>query len=332
MNSYRAALRALHLYTPPNVRKGHVPYRTAPLPEKSETLEFRFYAIIKSWMEEDIIEATVRNLFVQGVDGVFLVDQSSTDSTVERAVAAGATVAEIFDRPVFDQRFVQTLMNAVVAKESLRCGERHVWWIYVDPDEFPEGPDGMSIREYLSTLDRTFRIIGARVMNHLPDKKPGYVTGFHPIDFQPMYYALKPWKHWTCEHWKHPLQRFDRYQQFLQCETGAHNALWGGWRTESEPPGGIVVHHFQYRDEAVTRARLQRLSEPREDKAPQQTKGLGLFEERVQQLDAIYAGRWDRIQTDTKAPTGPIRPWPHLERVRRWYSTTDLPDSVRQPA
>ena len=75
----------LHLYTPPNVRKGHVPYRTAPLPAKAETLaEFRFFAIIKSWMEEDIIEATVRNLFVQGVDAVYLVDQASTDSTVSR--------------------------------------------------------------------------------------------------------------------------------------------------------------------------------------------------------------------------------------------------------
>ena len=171
------------------------------------------------------------------------------------------------------------------------------------------------------------------VRNHLPDKKPEYISGFHPIDFQPMCYALEPWKHWTCEHWKHPLQRFDRYQPFLQCETGADNALWGGWRSESEPPGGIVLHHFQYRAEGVEdRARLRRLSEPREDNAPQRSKGDGLFEDRLRQLDAIYEGRWDRIQTDTRVPPRVISPWPNLKQVRRWYSTTELPDSVIVPA
>ena len=47
-------------------------------------------------MEEDVVEATVRNAFAQGVEAVYVVDNASTDATVERAVAAGATFVESF--------------------------------------------------------------------------------------------------------------------------------------------------------------------------------------------------------------------------------------------
>ena len=50
---------------------------------------------------------------------------------------------------MFDGRLVQPLMNAVVARESLRSRADHVWWLYLDTDEFPEGPSGLTIREYL---------------------------------------------------------------------------------------------------------------------------------------------------------------------------------------
>jgi len=50
-------------------------------------------------MEEDVVEATVRNAFAQGAEAVYLVDNASTDATVARAEAAGATVAEIFATP-----------------------------------------------------------------------------------------------------------------------------------------------------------------------------------------------------------------------------------------
>ena len=43
---------------------------------------FPAFAVIKSWMDEDIIEATVRNAIVQGADAVYLVDNASTDATI----------------------------------------------------------------------------------------------------------------------------------------------------------------------------------------------------------------------------------------------------------
>ena len=52
---------------------------------------------------------------------------------------AGATVAEVYQTEAFDGRLVQPLVNAVVARESLRSGADHVWWMLLDSDEVPGG-------------------------------------------------------------------------------------------------------------------------------------------------------------------------------------------------
>ena len=68
----------------PARRTGHVGHEDNP--DHPLLLDdFRLFAVIKSWMDEDIIEATVRNAFVQGADAVFLVDNASTDATLARA-------------------------------------------------------------------------------------------------------------------------------------------------------------------------------------------------------------------------------------------------------
>ncbi len=105
----------------------------------------------------------------------------------------------------------------------MRSGAAHVWWLYLDSDEFSEGPDGMSVREYLATLDRRFRVVGANYVNHVPHSKPEYLPGFHPIDFQPLCYDFVParWPPCALGHWKHPLQRFDRLGHFLLSNDGA---------------------------------------------------------------------------------------------------------------
>jgi hypothetical protein len=289
---------------------------------------FRFFAIVKTWMDEDIVEAIVRNATAQGVEATFVVDNGSTDATVLRAQEAGATVAEVFDTPAFDGPLAQTLMNAVVARESLRSGAEHVWWLYLDSDEFPEGPSGLSLREYLATLDRRFRVVGSACVNHLPTAKPEFIPGFHPIDFQPNCYEFEP--RWTpiCgqRHWKHPLQRIDRGAHFIVNRAGAH---WGICPDELiEPEGGIVTHHFQYRDEALTRAKLDLTCGPGSRRtALYGGSGQDGFNRRLRSLDAVYAQAWDDVEIEagtTLAATDGPRPWPALTSVRRWYSTTDL--------
>jgi len=283
-------------------------------------------------MDEDIIEATVKNAYVQGADVVYLVDNGSSDETLHRAVAAGAVVAEVYETDAFDGRLVQPLVNAVVVRESLRCGSEHVWWLLLDSDEFPEGPLGLSVREYLQGLDRQFRVVGASFMNHVPSGKPEYVEGFHPIDFQPLCYAFEPANHQPCSlgHWKHPLQRFDRHGQFVLSNEGAHM----GFASERlvEPSRGIVVHHFQYRDEAVTRAKLDLVCGPASQRGRvHESAGFTGFSRRLRSVDAVYSQRWaamevppNRKQTrGTWSSSRHPAPWPDLEAVRRWYPLED---------
>jgi hypothetical protein len=299
------------------------PARSDPLPE------FRLFAVMKTWMDEDVVDAVVRNLFVQGAEAVFVVDNGSSDSTLDRARDAGAIIAEVFDTPAFDGPLAQVLMNAVVARESLRCGSEYLWWLYLDSDEFPEGPDGMSVREYLATLDRRFRVVGSTTFNHLPTGKPESVPGFHPIDFQPVCYKFLP--SWTSMcgqrgHWKHPLQRFDLGGSFIVSRAGSH---WGICPQDLvEPEGGIVTHHFQYRDEALTRSKLELTCGAGSRRTTLYgSNGMDGFNRRRRSLDAVYSQRWEDVEVEvnaTLAASDRPQSWPSMPNVRRWYSLSDL--------
>jgi Glycosyl transferase family 2/Sulfotransferase family len=306
-------------------------------PDDPSTLdEFLLMAVIKSWMDEDVIGATVQNLKTHGFDAVYLVDNASTDATVANGVKAGAEVAEVYETEAFDGRLVQPFVNAVVARESLRSRADHVWWLLLDSDEFPEGPGGMSLRQYLSGLDRRFRVVGASFVNHVPSSKPEYVEGFHPIDFQPLCYPFEPANHPPCPlgHWKHPLQRFDRHGQFVLSNDGAHTA----YASERlvEPSAGIVTHHFQYRDEKRTRDKLELVcgtSSPRV--GLHQSAGFSGFTRRKRSLDAVYARRWTDMDVLPNAQASASRrpqPWPRVADVLRWYPREEAEAARRSSA
>ena len=46
-------------------------------------------------------------------------------------------ISEVYHTKQFNPRLAQVLINGVVARESLRCGEPYVWWLHLDSDEFP---------------------------------------------------------------------------------------------------------------------------------------------------------------------------------------------------
>jgi glycosyltransferase involved in cell wall biosynthesis len=316
---------------PQSSATGHIAHQSDP-PHPEMLPSFGFCAIVKTWMDEDVIEATVRNAMAQGAEAVYVVDNGSTDDTVRIAEAAGATVAEIYRTEAFDGRIAQALMNGVVARESLRHGAEYVWWLYLDSDEFPEGPDGTSIGEYLAGLDRRFRVVGSFYVNHLPKGKPEYLPGYHPIDFQPLCYDFEParWPPCAGGHWKHPLQRFDRRGHFVLSNDGAHSAYCS--ELLIAPTGGIVMHHFQYRDEALTRAKLELTCGPGSTRTTlHASTGFDGFVRRLASLDAVYSGRWGEVETVPNTdPTSILHPIPWRDRatVRRWYTAAEL-DAAR---
>jgi hypothetical protein len=308
--------------------KGRIRVEPNPSPAQPPE-EFRLFAVLGTWNEEDVVEATVRNAFAQGVEAVHLVDNASTDATVERAVAAGAELAESFETDSYEERIRILFMNGVVARVSLASHAQSIWWLWMDADEFPEGPGGLTIAEYLRTLDRRFRAVGSTYYNHLPSGKPEYITGFHPIDFQPLceQYTSKHVHHCTQPHWKHPLQRFDRGEPFILGSGGFHT---GTLRTRDplyEPQGGIITHHITYREESYSRRRLEQLCGGPARNFYNDAVGNRTIQRRFESLDAVYAQNWSQVNNlRGEEPLLGVRPrpWPDPTSTRRWYGLDEL--------
>jgi hypothetical protein len=312
--------------------------------------EIRLFGVLGTWMEADIVAASVRNALTQGCERVYLLDNGSSDGTVEAALAAGATLAESFSTDLYDDRLRYALMNALVAKKSLEDGAPHIWWLWLDADELSHGPGGTTVKEYLGGLDRRFRLVGTRVFNHFPSGRPANLPGFHPLDCQPL--CAEFWQptnpRCTLRHWKHPLQRFDRDRSFLMSQPGFHRAD-AQWEVLFEPTVGIFTHHFQYREEAVTRQRLDLMNasgavvtRPRHSLYRHPRSGspnrpvlrgaaMGAAA-RHRSLDAVYESRWDQVEnlSKSKRPLGVTpRPWEELvtpadASVARWYSAEEF--------
>jgi len=288
----------------------------------------RLFAVLGTWMEEDVVEATVHNALAQGVERVYLVDNGSTDTTVDRAVGAGAVLAECFYTDSYQEHVRILLMNAVVARVSLAEKDRHIWWLWLDADEFPEGPDELTLASYLAGLDRRFRVVGSTYYNHFPSAQPAYLRGFHPVDIQPMcerYVRERP-RFCAQEHFKHPLQRFDRSGPFAMSIIGFHSANTLSGEPLLEPEGGIVTHHAQYREEDVTRARMALLCGADRRNDHNHDIGNTAIAKRFDSLDAVYAQRWEDV--DNLRTRGPNRgvspgPWEHPP-AHRWYELSDL--------
>jgi hypothetical protein len=299
-------------------------------PPDARPLEsFRLFAILGTWMEEDVVEATVRNAFAQGVEAVYVVDNASTDRTVERATAAGAVLVETFDTDVYEERVRILLMNGAVARISLSTGAPHIWWLWLDADEFPEGPGGLTIAEYLRTLDRRFRIVGSTYYNHFPTGKPEYIPGFHPIEFQPLCEVHTAAFDHGCgmPHYKHPLQRFDRTGPFLPAGDGFHTVTPRGTEPLYEPKGGIVTHHFTYRDEELTRQRLELLCGGPGRNDFNDSVGNRSIQQRFDSLNAVYAQNWSGVNNlrgiEPVLGVDP-HPWDDDHSTRRWYDPSDV--------
>ncbi len=293
------------------------------------------YATIKAWNEEDVIEATVRNAFAQGAQRVFVIDNGSEDETAERAEAAGATIAERVDSDYFDDDLLIALVNGVVARESVSVGADHVWWLHLDCDEFPAGPQNSTVREHLETLDRRFRVVGSSVLNHLPspNSPPAYIPGFHPLDFMPYCYEQRAGENGCARrHYKHPLQRFDRDRKFVSNGIGAHYAVSPDSAVAREPTEGIVLHHFQYRDQERTRAALERLAGPGSTRSKHfEDRTVNNAEERLRNLDNVYAGRWSEVRIDPRgdATLASMKPEPWPFEPPRWYAREDVEQEKR---
>jgi hypothetical protein len=303
--------------------------------------DFRLFAILGTWMEADVVEATVKNAFAQGCERVFLVDNDSPDDTVQTAIGAGAELVRSFSTIGHDEQLRIGVMNEAVSRISTEDGSEHIWWLWFDADEFPHGPRGLTVREYLATLDGSFRIVGARYFNHYPSSEPHYVPGFHPLDFQPLAEEL-PTRYCWLWHRKHPLQRFDRDGPAMRSDGGFHRAE-SSERPLLEPREPIFVHHFPFREQKITLDRLNALVSKNQDGTSRvDPYAVNVVSPhmlmRRRSVEAVYAGDWHGVELELGPPAcrrprvEPL-PWTELGEpehlpVKRWYAHEDIVGGV----
>ena len=297
--------------------------------------EFRMFAVLGTWMEADVIAANIRNALAQGCERVYLVDNGSTDGTVAAALQEGAILARSFETGRYDEALRLRHMNDVVSEVSTSEGAEHVWWLFLDADEFSHGPAGMTLREYLATLDRQFRVVGARFFNHYPGDAPYYEPGRHPLDFQPLCEELA-YPMCPSGHRKHPLQRFDRGGTPIECGTGFHRCSCEEQLYEPAEP--VFLHHFPFREESATRRRLEALWAKDEGGLTRALESRDThILTRFRSMDAVYAKEWAKVENFialdplnkiVNAPAVGVHPrlWseavePWHQAVLRWYST-----------
>ncbi|GFK94395.1 hypothetical protein NNJEOMEG_02239 [Fundidesulfovibrio magnetotacticus] len=219
---------------------------------------FALYGFLYVWNEADIIEASVRNLFLQGCDRVFLVDHASDDATAALAQAQGAQLFSTHAERFFEESAKVLLANRCMAEVSARSGLEHVWWLFTDADEFPHGPGGRTVRGYLEELPGNYRVVGSRVLEHAPDAG-AFAPGTNPVARYPRA-RPDPVAHCPAGHLKHQLLRFDRDAPPLYTGPGYHIFASDACPLP-EPESSLVVHHFPHRAPAVTAARLKRILE-----------------------------------------------------------------------
>jgi hypothetical protein len=221
-------------------------------------------------------------------------------------MAAGATLEGTFATDVFPQPEHDRLVREVVERVSLESGEDHVWWLYLDADELVEGPDGLTIRQLVEGLDRSFRVVGSDTVNHYPRTAAPTPAGADPRS-SPSSAHHRTGSACRQGHWKHPLVRWDAAGPELRITPGRH--VVDADQRLLEPRQALVTHHYPYRDRAVTEGRLDLLS-----------ARIGAYEwamgRRRSNLDAIYREAYDEVdpfdmvgpgQRFDPAPRPPVR-------------------------
>jgi hypothetical protein len=308
-----------------------LPVEKEPVPAVSDPLEsFRLFAVLGVWQEADVIAATIRNAFTQGCERVYVVDHEGDDDTAAVAEKEGAEIIARLHLPFMNELARNALMNGVVHHVTLQEPDDHVWWLWLDGDEFPRGPAGTTIAGYLAGLDRRYRVVHTRYFDHYPPSRCFYEDGRHPLDHMPLCQERR----FPHRPYKHPLHRQDKGAPPITALKGFH-AVRAEGPPLRRPPTGLVTHHFPYRDEATTRRRLELLVGDRGGNGSRLTfhetqvlRHASGASRRFADLDAVYDQRWADVHrpADGKLGVHP-RPWwellgPDDPGPRRWYDTS----------
>jgi glycosyltransferase involved in cell wall biosynthesis len=208
---------------------------------------FRVIAIISAFNEGDIIAAVIRHLVDNGVD-VYLIDNRSTDDTVEQArqwLGRGLLEIETFPReiPPGSESAGSFDWTGILQRKEQLAGELNAdWFIHHDADEIRESPwPGMTLKEAIGWVDTLgYSCINFRVFN-FPPVDDGFRQGIDPAEY--FSYCEEP-------------PEFDTLQ--LKCWKAAKTPVslvpWGGHEARFEDrrvfPIQFLLRHYPIRGQA----------------------------------------------------------------------------------
>jgi glycosyltransferase involved in cell wall biosynthesis len=271
--------------------------------------------------EEDIIESTVKHAFAQGCSNVFIVDNASTDRTVEIATNAGAILANSFESKYFNEFEKIAHLNTVVRNYNEQSDEEHIWWLYIDADEFPNVDCELRIVDFLKLLDTTVRAVHGYMFDHLPTHFPYNIPGYHPVDF--MQLAKKTNTH------KIPLLRYDKNKPHLYSTGGAHSFDTCG-ECIHFASDALNIHHFNFRNQENTLRRLKQLTmqnsvgvsrinwfDRREKRRKKSLDAKSMYHNRYERAKSIYYENEYKIFFTDELQYS-------YNNIVRWYNPYDL--------
>jgi hypothetical protein len=275
-------------------------------------------AVIGTWNEADVIGACVKNCFANGCSNVFAVDNASSDGTRECAVTAGAVIADVYETPFYQEEKRLASINRVVSDVTKRESGLETWWLVLDADEFPCGPSGERLVDYLGTLDGEINTVGALGIDLYPERSPGYVEGAHPACCMSRGMIRSCPKGTFCSgtHWKHSLIKtaasmdlcFSRGFHVPYCRPRFDGSRFPASRP-LEPANHIWLFHAPFREKEATGRRLELLCNAgqgvrRSSEDDSHTGNNGALK-RWKSFDAVYNGRWQDVD------------YPHSQRFGR---------------
>lgn len=269
-------------------------FEPPPGPSHEATAVPLIYGLSQAWNEDDVIYATVRNLFIEGIDRVFVIDDASDDDTASEAATAGATViADASDGKFHEIRRTERI--AQVIDEQTAAAGRPVWWVVVDADEFPRGPRGTTVRDHVLTLPPWVDTVGSRVLEHYPAELSTPKSRHHPVDELP---NARWHDNPSCPagHWKHQMLLLRRPGE-LRFLPGRHAiAAPPDRRPVRESRSSLLMHHVPLRDRQRTEQKIRSAaSDSGRYGSSSDTFVKRRLESRLRMLDLAYQDQYHRL-------------------------------------
>ena len=298
--------------------------------------KFRLICMLSSWYEGDIIAAQIANCRHHGCDEVCLLDNDSPDDTVRVAKHSGIDIVRSYSTEFYRDELRVRLLNEWIREIVHSNADEELWVLTLDADEMIQVPRGLTLREFIGSLDSMINTFGTYSFDHYPTDKPENIPGQHPADLQPYGWVRKSTFCSPAKHWKHPIVRYTRGHHFA-CQTrGLHIPFVSGNAFLVEPSESLWLHHFPFREESATRARLTALCTPSSELGGHhrsivddvRLNGEGAIK-RHRSLDLIYSQQWDSVelphsQIEQKKIGVDVKHWSELMRPDeyeplRWY-------------